>query len=486
MRIVSIGGGPAGLSFAIIAKTRRPDLDIVVYERNRADDTFGFGVVFSDATLDYLQQGDPHIHKTIDESAIHWNDIMLELRGESIRVGGNGFSAFARKQLLGALQARAHEVGVDVRYSSEVTDYATATVGADLVLGADGINSSVRRRFEGAFEPHVDTGRAKFIWFGTTRPFDCLSFVFEENEHGVFGVHAYPYDAAMNTFIVETDDDTWHRAGLDRVGEDELDPVQGDLASKAYCERLFARTLGTHALIGNFSRWGNFRTIRNAAWSHENVVLMGDAAHTAHFSVGSGTKMAMEDAIALADAFAEYDALPEVFAAYEAKRKPLVARIQRASWPSIMWWEEIVNYVRMPLEQFAFHFMSRSDRMTREVLRTRDPAFIERVDRWYAEQPAAIVPDRVARLRLADHAAARVDTGATAQLGTRLRREGNAAAIVESGNGREERIRLALFTDALRNAGGLPVFVSGDFEDDFVRTLVMSGRADGSLRGLET
>src|SRR3954470_13935637 len=309
MRIAIAGGGPAGLYFALLIKKLDPAHDVVVYERNAPDDTFGFGVVFSDETLDAIEAADPPAFAEIARRFARWAEIDVHHRGETITSGGHGFSALSRRELLALLHRRASDLGVDLRFRTEAPAEPDAdlVVGSDgvnsrvrarqgappapaaaLVVGPDAVNSRVRARHEEAFGPTFERGRSKYIWLGTEHLFDAFKFYVAETEHGVFQVHGYPYSDAMSTFIVETSEDTWRRAGLDRAGEDE---------SIAFCEELFADALEGHRLLGNNSRWIDFATLRNAAWSHENVVLLGDAAHTAHFSIGSGTKLAIEDAI---------------------------------------------------------------------------------------------------------------------------------------------------------------------------------------------
>jgi len=479
MRVVCIGGGPGGLSFALLLKAARPDADIIVYERNKAGATFGFGVVFSDSTVDSLKEGDPVVYNAINDSAVHWQDIMVEVRGRSIRCGGNGFSAFARVALLEVLQRRAVELGIDVRYGSDVTDIEAAIAGADLVVASDGVNSTMRTRSAAKFNPRIDRGAAKFIWFGTRRRFDCLSFVFVENEHGVFATHAYPYDATMNTFIVETDEDAWRRAGLDVVDSAQVDSQQGDLRSKAYCERLFTDLLDGEPLVGNGSRWGTFPTVSTSVWRDGNTVLIGDAAHTAHFSVGSGTKMAMEDAIALAQAVIGHSSIGAALEAYEIQRRKAVERVQRAAWPSIRWWEEMRRYVDGPLERFAFHFLTRNDRMTRAALSRRDPAFVEKVDAWWigtAEsrerpQPAPdalrVDAEDFAALTAPDLAARAADAAASGVCDV-------VVPIPPTQAGRGQAMYVA---DLLAHAAPLRTFLAGEVDEDFAQTLRIAGRA---------
>jgi 2-polyprenyl-6-methoxyphenol hydroxylase-like FAD-dependent oxidoreductase len=379
LRVLSVGAGPAGLLYAALSCRRLPRHEVTVLERNPADATFGFGVVFSERTLDGLRGAAPETHAAIDAAAVSWEDIELRVGGERVRCGGHGFSAIARTKLLSILQAEAVEAGARLEFGVEADPAALPE--ADLVLGADGINSRVRDA-DPAFGLEVDTGAAKYIWFATPAPFDALTFIFTENEHGWWGVHAYPFDEHTSTFIVETDVATWRRAGLDAPGE--LPPGASDLCSLAYCEQLFAAHLGGHGLLANNSRWLNFRTLRAASWRSGRTVLLGDAAHTAHFSVGSGTKMAMEDAIGLVDAVAAADTVDAALAAYERKRRPQVEFIQRAAHPSLVWWERFRHHVGSSPERFAFHFLSRSPVITRERLLARDARFVRRVERAFA------------------------------------------------------------------------------------------------------
>ena len=303
MRIAIVGGGPAGLYFAILAKRLDPAHDVRVYERNAADDTFGFGVVFSDETLEGIEAADPETFAELAPQFARWAEIDIHYKGEVVTSGGHGFSALSRRELLDTLQRRAAALGVELHFNAEAE-----LADADLVVGADGVNSTVRRQHEAAFRPSLDPRRSKYMWLGTELVFDAFKFFIAETEHGVFQVHGYPYGNTMSTFIVETSEETWRRAGLDRAGA--LAPGESDAAGIAFCEELFADALDGHRLIGNHSRWINFVTVRNAAWHHENVVLLGDAAHTAHFSIGSGTKLALEDAIGLAWALREHAGRP--------------------------------------------------------------------------------------------------------------------------------------------------------------------------------
>jgi anthraniloyl-CoA monooxygenase len=396
MRIAIAGGGPAGLYFAILIKKLDPAHDVVVYERNAPDDTFGFGVVFSDETLDAIEAAEPPAFAEIARRFARWAEIDVHFRGETITSGGHGFSALSRRELLHVLQERAGDLGVDLRFRTE----APQDLEADLIIGADGVNSRVRTRHEQAFAPSFERGRSKYIWLGTDRVFDAFKFYVADTEHGVFQVHGYPYSDAMSTFIVETSEETWRRAGLDRASEEE---------SIAFCEELFADALEGHRLLGNNSRWIDFVTVRNAAWSHENVVLLGDAAHTAHFSIGSGTKLAIEDAIALAWAFREHsDDVPAALAAYEAERRPIVESTQRAAHGSREWFEGIARYVHQPPLIFAFNLLTRSRRITHGELQLRDPGFVARVEAEFAThnggppRPPMFTPFKLRELELAN------------------------------------------------------------------------------------
>jgi salicyloyl-CoA 5-hydroxylase len=391
VRIAVLGGGPGGLLAALLAKRGDPGREVTVFERNRPGDTFGFGVVFSDATLDGIDAADPVLRRALTEHGVHWDPIEVRLRGERWRFGGNGMAAVARRTLLSLLQQRAAEAGVDLRFSAPVRpgDLLSADDGEgyDLIVAADGANSQMRARFAEAFGPSVVTATAKFIWFGTTYPFDGLTFVHEQGPHGVFAVHGYPIGNGVSTFIVETDERSWREAGLDGFDAGQP-PGPSDQVTQAYLEKLFATQIDGCPLLVNNSRWGNFRTWRTQRWRHRTgrtaVALLGDAAHTAHFSVGSGTKMAMEDAIALVQALDAAGPGPDdvdaALAEYEAARRPQVTRIQDAARPSLSWWEHFGrSYRSLPPWQFAFHFFSRS--LPESKLRQRDPRFVDAVHR---------------------------------------------------------------------------------------------------------
>ncbi len=374
MKIVSVGGGPAGLYFAILMKRADPSHDITIYERNRMDDTFGFGVVFSDATLDNLAEADRESHDQIIDSFYHWDDIDIHYNGTVVTSSGHGFSGLSRETLLAILSRRCKALDVNLQFETEIDD-CSALTDADLILAADGANSVVRDQFPDAFRTRIDWQPNKFVWLGTVRTFPAFTFYFKEDTHGLWRVHAYRYEEGHSTFIVEAREQTWRSAGLDQATEDD---------TIAFCEELFQDELEGHKLLKNRSIWRNFPTITNATWRHGNVVLIGDSAHTAHFSVGSGTKLAMEDSIALAKALTAHNDVQMALAAYETERRPVVESLQRAAQVSLQWFEDTERYTKLEPLQFAFNLLTRSLRISHDNLRIRDPNFIERVDRWFA------------------------------------------------------------------------------------------------------
>ena len=376
MKINVVGAGPAGLYAAILQKLTQPSREITIYERNRPNDTFGFGVVFSDATMAQLGSADPEVYRDITEAFAHWDDIDIHYGGKVLRSGGHGFAGLSRMRLLQILQRRAESLGIDMHFESEVDD-VEAYRDADLVLAADGVNSRIRDRYAEHFRPSVDYRPNHFVWLGTTRPFDAFTFYFRENEHGVWRVHAYQYEDGKATFIVEAREPTWTASGLTVEDED---------ATVRFCEELFEEELKGHPLLKNRSHWRRFPTVRNAAWSYENVVLMGDAAHTAHFSVGSGTRIAMLDGIALAEAMQRGPDVGHALVEYEAERRGPVESLQRAAQASLQWFEDTERYMRVEPIQFGFTLLTRSLRITHENLRLRDAGFIRDVDTWYARE----------------------------------------------------------------------------------------------------
>jgi anthraniloyl-CoA monooxygenase len=384
IRVACVGGGPGGLLFSTLLKRARPDVDVVLLERNQATDAFGFGVVFSDRTLQRIDDADPVLHDALARDGVHWDSIGVSLRGNEYTFDGNGMAAVHRKILLRLLQEAAAEAGVDMQFGTEVRGLSDLE-SYDVVVAADGANSRIREELEPALESSFETAIAKFIWFGTTHRFDRLSFLHRRDENGSFAAHAYPIGQGLSTFIVETDEATWRAAGLDAF-DPTVPPGPSDEISQRYLEDLFGEDIAGAGLVANNSRWGNFRTRRTKTWHSGNVVLLGDAVHTAHFSVGSGTKMAMEDAIVLARELAtSFDDLDAAFERYEAERQPEVAKIQNAAGPSLSWWEHFGFYsAHLDPLQFAFHFFSRS--IDIERIRKRDPELASRVEDAWAEE----------------------------------------------------------------------------------------------------
>ena len=379
LKINIIGGGPGGLYFSLLMKIADPRHDITIYERNRADDTFGFGVVFSDETLGNFMGQDQETYRQIREAFAYWDEIEVRYKGDRIRSGGHGFAGMSRQKLLDILQGRCRDVGVKMLFEHDVTDIS-ACRDADLLLGSDGINSLVREAYKESFKPTIDMRLTKFVWLGTTQKFDAFTFIFKSNEHGWFYNHAYQYGQgigkAASTWILETHEDTWKRAGLDQASEKQ---------TLAYFEELFSEELDGHKLISNKSIWRNFPVVSNESWHHENVVLIGDAAHTAQFSIGSGTKIAMEGAIALAQSLGEENSVDRAISAYESKRQMEVARLQRSALVSLQWYEHARRFNAMEPAQYAFNFLTRSKGVTYENLTLRDPDYGTGVNQWFAD-----------------------------------------------------------------------------------------------------
>lgn len=378
LKIAVLGGGPAGLYFAILMKKAFPSSEIDVYERNRPDDTFGFGVVFSDATLDTFERYDRESYTAITENFAYWDDIEIRFKGTTHRVGGNGFCGCSRRTLLLLLQARARALGVRMQFQSEITTL-NQVADADLVIAADGINSFVREGNRAHFQPEVDLRPNRFAWMGSTKPLDAFTFCFRETEYGVFIAHAYQYEPGGSTWIFETDADTFGHAGLADMDE---------AASAAFMGRLFAEELAGHPLLINRSMWRRFPMIRNRRWTMDNVVLLGDAKSTAHFSIGSGTKLAMEDAIALFESVRASANVADALAHFERARREDVERIQHAADVSLVWFEHVQRFWGMHPTQFAFGLMTRSRAITYDNLRLRAPGFVADADRMFAGQVA--------------------------------------------------------------------------------------------------
>lgn len=380
MKISIVGGGPAGLYFAALVKGRHSDWDISVYEKNRLEDTFGFGVVFSDETLGNIEKADPETYAQIVANFAHWDDIDVHIHGEMVRSGGHGFAGLSRKRLLKVLFSRCEDLGVNL-FFEQIVNSTAELHDSDLIIAADGLNSQIRKEHEAKFQPSIDMRSNRFTWLGTTRQFPSFTFYFKENEHGLWRVHAYNYENGLSTFIIETTEAAWRASGMDKASEDD---------TIAYCESLFETELEGHKLVKNRSIWRQFPTVRNQHWSAGNVVLLGDAAHTAHFSIGSGTKLAMEDAIELASVLETNESVTGALAAYESRRRSDVESTQRAAQVSLEWFENTERiFNSLPPLQFAFSLLTRSLRITHENLRLRDPNFVVHIDEWFAKENAS-------------------------------------------------------------------------------------------------
>ena len=413
MRVATVGGGPGGLYFSLLLAQALPSAEIDLFEKNPRGATYGWGVVFSDRTLASFREADAPTYEAIVDSFAIWDVIEVRYKDDTVRCGGQVFSGMARRRLLDILQERCDELGVRLHFETERGPGDLA--GYDLVAAADGVHSRFRAAYAEELRPRVVEGRSRYVWFGTTCPFDSFTFVFRPAEHGLFQAHVYPFDGRTSTFIVECDERTWKAAGLD--GADEA-------ASIAFCEKVFARDLRGHPLLSNQSRWLTFPTLATRRWWHGDVVLLGDAVHTAHFSIGSGTKLAMEDAIALAREVARGRDLPAAFGAYKLERKGVVERFQQAARESQEYFESTSRYVDLDTEQFVFHLLTRSGRVGYDDLRVKDAALIDRVDAWFARTggrwapPPAFSPFRAGGLTLGNRVVAAVTPPDTATDGT--------------------------------------------------------------------
>ncbi|MEV0979549.1 bifunctional salicylyl-CoA 5-hydroxylase/oxidoreductase [Streptomyces sp. NPDC049915] len=377
-RIAITGGGPGGLYAAALLKRRDPTRDITVWERNAPQDTFGFGVVLSDETLGGIEHADPVVYAALQKDFTRWDDIDIVHRGVKHTSGGHGFAALGRKRLLQILHDRCRDLGVALRFREHAPQADTLAATYDLVIAADGVHSTTRATYADTFRPSVTSHRCRYIWLAADFAFDAFRFEIAETEHGVMQLHGYPYAADASTVIVEMREEVWRAAGFDELTESE---------SIARCAKIFADALGGRPLRSNNSAWTTFRTVVNDRWSHGNVVLLGDAAHTAHFSIGSGTKLAVEDALALAACLEEQPSLDRALAAYEEERKPVVASTQRAARASLEWFENLALYLDQPPLQFAFNLLTRSRRVTHDNLRLRDARFTASVEQEFGCPP---------------------------------------------------------------------------------------------------
>ncbi|MFI1131440.1 bifunctional salicylyl-CoA 5-hydroxylase/oxidoreductase [Streptomyces althioticus] len=378
LRVAIVGGGPGGLYAAALLKRLQPNRHITVWERNTPHDTFGFGVVLSDETLGGIEHADPEVYTALQAEFVRWDDIDIVHGTTRHTSGGHGFAALGRRRLLEILHHRCRSLGVELRFREEAPDPARLAATHDLVIAADGVHSTTRTAFADVFRPHITAHRCRYIWLAADFPFDAFRFEIAETEHGVMQLHGYPFSADASTVIVEMREEVWRAAGFDELDETE---------SVERCAKIFADALGGRPLRSNNSAWTTFRTVVNERWSHGNVVLLGDAAHTAHFSIGSGTKLAVEDALALAACLSEQPTLTDALHAYEAERRPVVASTQRAARASLEWFENLALYLRQPPRQFAFNLLTRSRRVTHDNLRLRDAHFTRAVERGFGCPP---------------------------------------------------------------------------------------------------
>lgn len=371
MKINIIGGGPAGLYFAILMKKAEPERRIHIYERNGPDDTFGWGVVFSGKTLANLRAADEESHAEITKQFEAWDNVDVVHRDQKISIHGNSFSGIARLQLLKILQRRAEQLGVGISFRTEINDADALRNDCDLLVAADGVNSAVRLQYLEQLKPQLDLRAHRYIWYGTNQLFHGLTLTFREHAGGTYAAHSYKFNKQTSTFIVECDPETWKKVGFEQMSADE---------TRAYLGEVFATDLHGHQLLSNNSKWIQFLLVKNENWFFENLVLLGDALHTAHFSIGSGTKLAMEDAIALAEAFQQTVTVSEALALFTENRRPVIEEYQLAAFESMLWFEQARSYMHLSPMDLAFSVMTRSGRVTHDDLKKRDPEFIRRYD----------------------------------------------------------------------------------------------------------
>ncbi len=407
MRIAIAGGGPGGLYFAALMKQLDPTHDVTVWERNAPDDTFGFGVVFSDETLGGIESADTEIYGRMESRFARWTDIDVDVDGHEFTIGGQGFAAMSRKELLQILQQRVARLGVTVHYRAVAPDVEQLRAGYDLVIAADGLNSVIRTACADVFRPTLDRRHNKYIWFGTDLVFEAFQFIVRNTEWGTMQIHGYPFSDQGSTFIVEMHEDVWRRAGFDKTEHDVFPPGVSDEYAVERIKEIFRDELKGHQVLTNNSKWLSFHTVRNERWHSGNVVLLGDAAHTAHFSIGSGTKLAMEDALALAACLHEHGSVEIALTAYETERRPVVESTQRAAQASLEWFENIGMYAGQDPAQFVFNLLTRSRRITFENLKDRDEEFAARMEEEFARQqgssqvtPAMFQPTHIGPLAL--------------------------------------------------------------------------------------
>jgi anthraniloyl-CoA monooxygenase len=379
MKISIIGGGPAGMYFAILMKHADVSHQITIYERNGPDDTFGWGVVFSGKTLSNLRAADESSHKEITRNFAAWDNVDVVHRDKKVSIHGNSFTGIARLRLLKILQERCEELGVEIGFRTEVNDFDLLKAGSDLLVAADGVNSFVRQTFKDAFQPDLSVRPNKYIWYGTNQLFHGLTLTFRQTPAGVFAAHSYKFDQTTSTFIIECDPETWRNARFDEMSDDQ---------TRVYLAEVFAADLNGQSLLSNNSKWLNFLLVKNGSWSFDNVVLLGDALHTAHFSIGSGTKLAMEDAIVLKECFDETSDVGAALQNFEKARRPVIEEYQAAAHESMVWFEEARDYMHLAPIELAYVLMTRSGKVDRESLRKRDPEFVatyERASTDYAD-----------------------------------------------------------------------------------------------------